>query len=125
MPSVDSIAIALLDILKPISRLSFLKWLRKPARFVFKEVMTISRFAEFRFRTRHETASFELNQFRQSMPQFVMPVNNINKYSDLVSLLQSTGIHYQEGRHAIYIPPQRGIHQLLGHVATAYPPDAG
>jgi hypothetical protein len=43
----------------------------------------------------------------------------------LVSNLDSAGMRYGEGGHAIYLPPESFKASLFQDLATAYPPDAG
>jgi hypothetical protein len=44
---------------------------------------------------------------------------------DIGSELQRLGLIYNEGSHAVYIPPQTGLASALGSFVTAYPGDAG
>jgi len=44
---------------------------------------------------------------------------------DLRRALIHMGITFAEGTCALYLPPQAGLHELLGPITTAYPPDAG
>lgn len=49
----------------------------------------------------------------------------MNSAEDILAHLSNAGVEYFEGRHTIYLPPQKGLSRILGDCVRFYPPDAG
>lgn len=61
---------------------------------------------------------------RQSVQAF--PVSaRASTPADVVEVLRSSGLTWDEGKHTYYLPPQEGLSDVLGSWVERYPPDAG
>lgn len=61
----------------------------------------------------------------QSVPRYEAPGLKLRSAEDLRRLLLSSGIHFHEGDHAFYLPPQPATAQLFGSSLAIYPPNVG
>lgn len=71
---------------------------------------------------------FRTNQnaeYHQSIPRFDAPSNNFADAQEFCRWLEAQGIRYATGSHAIYLPPQAGLENVLGEIVHHYPSDCG
>jgi len=76
--------------------------------------------ARFGFSIHHNQSdsSQKVIDWDTPFPEFCTP-------AEAVSWLRSKGIHLNEGKHTIYIPPQRGLRSLIPSVVDFYPSNSG
>lgn len=61
----------------------------------------------------------------QKVIEWDVPFPEFYKPSETVSWLRSQAIQLNEGKHTIYVPPQKGLSNLIPKVVDFYPPNSG
>ncbi|MGH9602330.1 MAG: hypothetical protein ACRD24_08055 [Terriglobales bacterium] len=62
---------------------------------------------------------------RQRVLRWGVPASESGSLEQLRQQLRRRNLHFSEGKHTIYLPPQTGLADFLGEMVGHYPPQAG
>lgn len=62
---------------------------------------------------------------RQQPLRWQLPMEGLGSEAGIRSVLAGRGLHFQEGFHTFYVPPQDGLAEKLGELVEWYPPGSG